>query len=179
MSQPPYICTNKNISPVLQALNNYEGYDKFVTQHTEHTLNEFIELFHELTNNTFYILKVIPVTMHIFVQRNWFNEIDCKHDNSLFVIQGHHIFNYIFYDNVWWQVDGSTNECKQLDEFQLGLGTDYCLIPIRKNCADDFMKVLRSWNPIDKFYKEIQVELVMSLYNQKLERPVHYEDELE
>lgn len=177
VSRKPYICTNKNISPYLQALNNYEGYDKF-TKNIENCANidNFLQLFHEITNNTFYILKVIPAAMHVFVQRDWFSEIDCKHDNSLFVIKGHHIFNYIFYDGIWWKVE---DDAMQLNELQLGLGTDYCLIPIRKNCADDFMKVLRSWNPVDSFYKGLQVDLVMSLYNQKLEQPLHLEDELD
>ena len=176
-ARKPYICKINNLSPALQALNNYEGYNKF-TKNIEQapTIDTFLELFHEITNNSFYILKVIPAAMHVFVQRDWFTEIDCKHDNSLFVIKSNHIFNYIFYDEVWWKVD---TEVEQLDELQLGLGTDYCLIPIRKNCADDFLKVLRSWKPVDNFYKEIQIELVMSLYNQKLERPMHYEDDLD
>ena len=193
-ARKPYICRIQNISPSLQALNNYEGYNKF-TKNIEQaltlpeegvlelmpasavsTIDNFLELFHEITNNSFYILKVIPAAMHVFVQRDWFTEIDCKHDNSLFVIKSNHIFNYIFYDGVWWKVD---TDAEQLDELQLGLGTDYCLIPIRKHCTDNFLKVLRSWKPVDNFYKEIQIELVMSLYNQKLERPLHYEDELE
>lgn len=210
-ARKPYICRIQNISPALQALNNYEGYNKF-TKNIEQaptlpeegvlelmpasavstlpeekvlelmpasavpTIDIFLELFHEITNNSFYILKVIPAAMHVFVQRDWFTEIDCKHDNSLFVIKDNHIFNYIFYDGVWWKVD---TEAEQLEELQLGLGTDYCLIPIRKNCADDFLKVLRSWKPIDNFYKEIQIELVMSLYNQKLERSIQLEDDLD
>ena len=193
-ARKPYICRIQNISPALQALNNYEGYNKF-TKNIEQaltlpeegvlelmpasavsTIDNFLELFHEITNNSFYILKVIPAAMHVFVQRDWFTEIDCKHDNSLFVIKDNHIFNYIFYDGVWWKVD---EEAEQLDELQLGLGTNYCLIPIRKNCADDFLKVLRSWKPVDNFYKEIQIELVMSLYNQKLERSMHLEDDLD
>jgi len=210
-ARKPYICKINNLSPTLQALNNYEGYNKF-TKNIEHAqslpeggmlelipasavstlpeegvlklmpasvvsiIDTFLELFHEITNNSFYILKVIPAAMHVFVQREWFAEIDCKHDNSLFVIKGNHVFNYIFYDGVWWKVD---TDAEQLDELQLGLGTDYCLIPIRKNCADDFLKVLRSWKPVDNFYKEIQIELVMSLYNQKLERSIHLEDDLD
>ena len=167
-SPKPYICTNMALTCILQALNNYEGADRFkrVTFPILRTVDEFCNLFNEITNNSYIFLKVVPAAMHLFVRNNWFADIDCMHDNSLFAVRRDHIYNYIYTYNKWWILDTQKNMCNVIPAIQLGIGTDYCLIPVRRSCAQEFMEKLKLWTPADPFYKTLQAGLIVTIYEQ-------------
>jgi hypothetical protein len=170
----PYLCRNMALTDVLQALNNYEGTERFkrVTVPIPRTIEQFCNIFNEITNNSYIFLKVLPAAMHLFVRNNWFATIDCMHDNSVFVVSRDssvtktHIYNYIHFANQWWILDTQKNICDSIPAMQLGIGAEYCLIPVRKSCAEDFMETLKRWRPADPFYKSMQAGLIVSIYDQ-------------
>lgn len=164
----PYMCENMNLNCILQALNNYEGSDRFkhLPKPAPHTVGDFRDLFNELTNNSYIFLKVIPAAMHLFGRNGWFAHIDCLDDNSIFVVRDTHIYNYIHFGGQWWVIDTQKKVCDVISVLQLGIGADYCLIPIRRTCAGDFMELLKRWTPTDSFYKALQAGLVVAIYEQ-------------
>lgn len=168
MQMSPYFCRRKTLPCILQALNNYEGYDKYTQLPNEatHTVGEFVELFHELTNKTYTLLKVVPAAIHLFVKESWFKAINCTEDNSIFVISGKHIYNYIQHTGAWWKLDTTAGICEPIHPLHLGLGISYCLIPVRRVCIEGFMDVLKRWRPTDPFYQTIQAGLIVHLYEE-------------
>ena len=164
----PYMCKNMALTSVLQALNNYEGSDRFkrVSFPIPRTIEQFRDIFDEITNKSYIFLKAIPAAMHLFVRNGWFADIDCMHDNSLFAIKKTHIYNYIHSAGQWWLIDTQKNICDIIPAMQLGIGSDYCLIPVRRSCAEAFMEKLKGWKPADPFYKTVQAGLIVGIYDQ-------------
>ncbi len=151
---------------ILQALNNYEGYDKYRQIGGPHTVGDFVNLFNEITNDTHILLKVIPAAMHLFIKEKWFDIINCSEDSSIFVIAGKHIYNYICHAGVWWKLDTTAGICEEMNPLQLGVGASYCLIPVRRLCIGGFLERLMAWRPVDMFYKTVQAGLVVRLYEE-------------
>lgn len=157
-----------NLNCILQALNNYEGINRFKKQIKPEptTIEDFCTLFNELNNNSYIFLKVMPAAMHLFGKNGWYTTIDCMDDNSIFVVKDTHIYNYIYFKNSWWIIDSQKKICDILSIMQLGMGADYCLIPVRHTCAKAFMETLKRWMPADPFYKTVQAGLIVSIYEQ-------------
>lgn len=131
-----------------------------------HTVGAFVELFHELTNGTCILLKVVPAAIHLFVKEGWFSSINCGEDNSVFVIKDKHIYNYIQHTGAWWKLDTVAGICEPIHPLHLGLGISYCLIPVRRVCIEGFMEILKRWRPADAFYQTVQAGIIVYLYEE-------------